>query len=184
MEMDKDAIRIALSSDGSQLASILLSRIKLVDLESKKCLSDLKFAHPLWWEGQVLFAINGTDIVLHNSDSKKSWRISPNNISGTQASIMNSDGSKSWLVSVTCSQLKLPMVFVPITNKRSYQDASQFSRWSISKDNAWILDQSDRHILWIPQDEISRRCWSSSRGRKIGIETESGKVYIVNISPS
>jgi WD40 repeat protein len=142
--VDDDVFHIALSPDGSQLASLSPFHMKLWDLESEGCLAHLKFDRLLQAEARISFATNATGVSvfkLTNTGGAQSWRISPN-------PIKNSDGTKSWftshLLTYFVSQMwrpiypnhtgnpvnnrydtTLPMVFckfVPTTEKWSNQD--------------------------------------------------------------
>ena len=188
--VDDDVFRIALSRDGSQLASLSPSEMKLWDLKSQECLAHLQFDRPLRRQAQVLFAPNATSVsILMTCDSTQSWRISLNhNIDLTRNFIKNSDGTKSRLISIRRSRryngiatgiaAKLPIVFVPTT---SNQDAlAPCQSYSCDTDGEWILDQDGRHVLWIPPDENPRKFWSSVKGKKVLVQTESRKVYFVN----
>jgi hypothetical protein len=182
--VDDDTFRIALSSNGSRFASLSPRRMILWDLESEVCLAILEFVHPLLEEQQVSFAIKGTSVSLENAYGIKSWCISPSrNLNGTSYSIEN--GTKCWLVAPSYRNTKLPMIFLPITEERSYQSSSAPSQsYSCNRDCEWIMDQDGRRILWIPPDERPQKSWNNSNGRKVVVETESGKVYIVDFSLS
>jgi WD40 repeat protein len=188
--------QIALSPDGSLLASLSPFHMKLWDLESKECLAHLEFDSQLKMQAQISFAINATSISILKSDGTQSWHISPNhNIDLTTESIKNSDGTKSWLISRPSPRLtiqdyhialgregtKLPMVFVPSMQERSNQDASApCQSYRCDTDDEWILDQDERRVLWIPPDERPRKIWCFRCEKKVLIKTESGKVYFVN----
>jgi hypothetical protein len=192
---------IALSPDGSQLASLSSFHMKLWDLDSEGCLAHLEFDSPLEVQVQISFSTNATSIsLLKNSGSTRSWLISPNqNIDPTQHSIKNSDGTKGWLVShplmypwhfspwhislkMNREGTKLPMVFVPTMEEQSDRDASAPRQlYHCDMDNEWILDQDKRRVLWIPPDERPRKIWNCFEHEK-KVLVQSGKVYIVNFS--
>ena len=227
-----EVFHIALSHDGSQLASLSPSHMNLWDLKSEGCLAHLEFDRPLQAQAQISFTTNATCVsVLKNSNGVQSWGISPNhNIDLTRNSIKNSDNTKSWLIShpltsptvqrwkdnnntalikdpITnqnnCKGTKLPMIFFPTTEEQSNPNPSvpcQFYRcdsngeWILDQDgrcvlwtdSEWILDQDRRRVLWIPPDERPQTIWNSFKHKKqiIAIQTESGKVYIVNFLTS
>jgi hypothetical protein len=68
------------------------------------------------------------------------------------------------------------MVFDPITEKESNQDAPQ-QFYCCDKDGEWMLDHRSRRVLWIPPDERPQEI--KEHGRVAIIRTESGKEYIV-----
>jgi WD40 repeat protein len=209
--IDNNVFYIALSPDGSQLASLSLSHMKLWDLKREGCLAHLQFDKPLRVQAQISFATgNATSVsVLKNSDGTQSWCIFPNhNIDLTRHSIKNSDGTKSWLISrplkshrrqhispnynihltgdpiMNSGITKLPMVFVPTTEERSNQDIPALCQsYRCDTDGEWILDQDGRRILWIPPDERPQQIWNCFKcEKKVLIQTEGGKVYFVNFS--
>jgi WD40 repeat protein len=195
---------IALSPDGSQLAALSPSHMKLWGLKPARCLAHLEFDGPLQVEAQISFGIDGISVsLMKNSGGTQSWRISPNhNIDLTTDPIKNNDGTKSWLISRPLESYaaqmrphgsrdlienrdgtKLPMIFVPTTEELSNEDASApCQSYRCDTDGEWILDQDGRRVLWIPRDERPRKIWNSFKLEKkvIAIQTESGKVYIVN----
>jgi hypothetical protein len=209
--IDADVFHIALSPDGSQLASLSPYHIKLWDLKSEGWLAHLESDQPLWVQAPISFSTNAISFSvsdLKNSDNVQSWRISPNhNIYLTENPIKNSDGTRSWLTfhpsTYFATQMwqhiyrnytgnpinnrhgaKLPMVFVPTTEERSNQDASApCQSYRYDTDDEWILAQDRRRILWIPPDERPRKVWNIIKCEKVMvIQTESGKVYYVNFS--
>jgi WD40 repeat protein len=210
--VDDDVFHIALSPDGRQLASLSSSHMKLWDLESEGCIAHLQFGSPLQAQlkAQISFSTNTTNVcILKNSNGAQSWRISPNaNIDLTENPIKNGDGTKSWLIARPLTHrwrispysytnsikdpiknregTKLPMVFVLTTEERSNQDASApCQSYRCDTDGEWILDQDGRCVLWIPPDERPRKIWGGfKREKKVFVQTESGKVYIVNFSQS
>jgi WD40 repeat protein len=188
-----DVFNIALSPDGSHLASLSPSNMKLWDPKGEGCLAHLEFDRPLQVEPQISFSINGTSVSLLKNSGTQNWRIAPNhNIDLTIYSIRNSDGTKSRLISDRRSQMKslddgdgtmLPMVFVPTTDEWPNQDAPALCRsYRCDTDGEWILDQDGMRVLWIPPDERPRKFWCFKRERKILIQTENGKIYFVNFS--
>jgi hypothetical protein len=141
--------------------------MKLWDLASKICLAHLEFHRPLHVGVQISFATNATSIFrLKHSGGIQSWRISHNhNIDGT----------------------KLPMVFGPIMEGCFNWNASTpWKSYHYDTDGEWILDQDERHILWMPLDERPQKIWSSFKRetKVIAIQTKNGQVYIVNFSQS
>ena len=189
--IDDDVFHIALSPDGSQLASLSPSHMKLWDWKSEGCLAHLEFDRPLQVQVQISFSANATSLsILKNGVGVQSWCISPNhNIDLTRDSIKNSDGTMSRLISVHHSRArnsdvnKLPIIFVPTTEEWSNWDASMpCQSYHCDTDDEWILDQDGRHVLWIPPDERPMNFWSGFKN--VLIQTESGKVYHVNFSQS
>ena len=179
--IDYDVFHIALSPDGSQLASLSQFDMKLWDLKSKECLAHLEFDSPSGVQVQISFSTNATSITLSkNSGGTRNWLISPNhNIDLSRDSIKNSG----------CTQqdpAKLPILFVPTTEEWSNQDVSApCQSYHCDTDDEWILDQDGRHILWIPPDERPRKIWNGFKcEKKVLIQTESGKVYYVNFLQS
>ena len=195
IKVDHNTSDIGLSPNGSQVASVSQCYIKLWDLESKNCLAllqlqdeDEELAYPQdgnspWWGVRVSFAANGASISLPSAGGTKSWRITDSptrNINLATNSIDNRGGSKSWLVS-PISHTKLPMVFVPIMEMPSDQDASAPSQsYRCDMNGEWMVDQHGRRVLWIPPDERPRGYESNRFGSKVVVETESRKVYIVD----
>ena len=174
--VDHNVFCIALSPDGSQLASLSPSHMKLWDLKSEECLAHLKFNRQLKVQAQISFSTNATSVsILKNSDGMQSWCISHNpKFHLTRAYIKNSGSTQ-----------QLPMVFVPTSNGQSNQDATvPCQSYHCDTDDEWILDQDGRHILWIPPDERPRKFWGFTCEKKVLVETESGKVYIVNFLQS
>jgi hypothetical protein len=196
--VDGDVLHIALSPDGSQFASLSPSHMQLWDLKSEGCLAHLEFRWRLQVQAQISFSTNAKSVsVLENNGDVRSWCISPNHSSDlTENSIENNDGT-NWLIShplesspyiyypncttdliENCEGTKLPMVFVPTTEERLIQDASApCQSYHHDMDDEWILDQDGRRVLWIPPDERPRKIWGGfKRGKKVHIQTESGKV--------
>jgi WD40 repeat protein len=188
IDVDDNVFYVTLSPDGSQLASLSSSHMKLWHLKRSRCLAHLEFDRCLQAKAQISFATNGTGVsLLKNSGGTQSWRISPNhNIDLTRNSIKNSDGTKSRLVSAHCSNggtTKLPIVFVPIIEERSNWDTSvPCQSYHYKADSEWILDQNGRRVLWIPPDERPQRIWK--HGKVMAIQTESKKVYFVKFLQS
>jgi hypothetical protein len=189
--IDKNVFYIALSPNGSQLASLSPSHMKLWDRKSEGCLAHLEFDKPLQVQVQISFSTNTTSLsILKNGVGMQSWCISPNhNIDLTRDSIKNSDGTMSRLISVHHSRArnsdvnKLPIIFVPTTEEWSNWDASvPCQSYHCNTGGKWILDQDGRCVLWIPPDERPRKFWSGFK--KVLIQTESGKVYHVNFLQS
>jgi hypothetical protein len=163
-----------------------------LDLTSTKCLALLQFDDPLVDKVQVSFSINGTRVFLKEGGGTKSWCwcISPtHNINQISDCIENGDGTKSCVFSnnsQVSSKSLFPMIFVPMRGQLNQEASgqSQFCRWDW--DGEWILNEYGRQVLWIPPDERPRS-WSDScgrSGRKVVIETESGKGYIVDVPSS
>jgi WD40 repeat protein len=172
--VDYDVFHIALSPDGSQLASLSPSRMILWDLASEGCLAHLEFDRPLPMNAQISFGINGTRVSLLKNSGTESWRIS------SRDSITNSSTLR-WR-----DHTKRPMVFDPTTEEQSNQDASMpCQSYRCDRDSEWILDQDGRRVLWIPPDERPRKFWSGFKcEKKVLVQTESGKVYYVNFLQS
>jgi WD40 repeat protein len=174
IEMDNDVFHIALSSDGSRLVCLSSSDIKLLDLEreaGERCLAHLELDYlPPQKPQDCQFSIDGMRVSIEGGCHTKSWLISPNDFDTNGGSL-------------------LPMVFVPITQERPCHsqnpDAFAASQsYRCAKDGEWILDQHGSHVLWIPPDERLRRIWSKRCGRKVVVQTEGGKIYIVDFSSS
>jgi WD40 repeat protein len=174
--VDDDVFHIALSPDGSRLASLSFSHMKLWDPESNGCLAHLEFDRPFQVKAQISFSTNAKSVSVLNNSGTQSWRIRTPRISqaARRSRMKNGDATK------------LPIVFVPTTEERSNQNASapcQFYR--CDTDGEWILDQDGRRVLWIPPDERPQRSWNNfKREKKVLIQTESGKVYFVDFSQS
>jgi WD40 repeat protein len=199
ISIDDDVFHIALSPDGSQLASLSSFHMKLWDLESEGCLAHLEFDCPIEVHAQISFSSNATSVYVLTNSGTQSWCISPSdNIDLTRDVIENSDGTKSWLISHPLmhrwrrhiylrngiknhDSTKLPMVFVTTREKQSNQDASvPCYSYHCNTNSEWILDQDGRHILWIPPDERPQSMWGGFKlEKKVLIQTESGKVYFV-----
>ena len=165
IKVDADAFYIALSPNGSQLASLSSYHMQLWDLRSDECLACLKFHKRVEKQARVLFSADATSISILDCDDMESWRIS--------ASHPQTRSFKT-------------IVFVRIPKQQSNQDASaprQSYRCDI--DDEWILDEDGRRILWIPPDERPRGIFGGfKREKKVLVQTESGKVYFVNFSQS
>ena len=77
------------------------------------------------------------------------------------------------------------MIFVSTTEEQSNQDASTpCQSYRYEMDSEWILDQDGRHILWMPPDERPREIWCFKCKKKVLIQTEGGKVYLVDFFQS
>jgi hypothetical protein len=138
--IDADMFHIALSPNGSQLASLSPTHMKLWDLKSEGCLAHLEFDWKLQGQAQISFATNATSVsILEDIYGTRSWYISRNHdIDLTRHSIK---GSTQWWQEHT----KLPMVFVPTTEERSNQDAPvPCHSYCCDTDGEWILDQDWR----------------------------------------
>jgi hypothetical protein len=172
--VDDDVFHIALSPDGSQLASLSPSHMKLWDLKSERCLACWDFGDPLEVQVQISFSTDATCVSVLNNSGTQSWRI--------HTSRKFARGSRTKKSDTT----KLPMIFVPTTEERSNQDASALCRsYHCNTDDEWILDQDGRRVLWIPPDERPRKVWNTIKCEKVMvIQTESRKVYRVNFSQS
>jgi hypothetical protein len=193
IKVDNDILNIALSPDDSRLVSLSPRHVKLWDLETKECLAHLEFDSALGGKAGVSFASHGASVSVEHNGRSRWWHISPASHINWTTSVLNSDGTKSWLIcDGTMSWLTYypwtkpsgcrnehRMVFVPITEKQSNQDAPQQSY--CDKDGEWMLDQHSRRVLWIPPDERPQE--TKKHGRVTIIRTESGKNYIV-IPPS
>jgi hypothetical protein len=172
--IDTDVLHIALSPNGSQLASLSPSHMKLWDLKSEGCLAHLEFHWKLQGQAQISFATNATSVsVLEDIYGTRSWCISHNhNIDLTRS-------NTQWWQDHT----KLPMVFVPTMEEWSNQDASTpCYSYRCDTDGEWILDQDWGQVLWIPPDERPREFLCFKHKKKVLVHTESGKVYLVNFS--
>jgi len=159
--VDNDVLEIALSPDDSRLVSLSPRNVNLWDLETKECLAYLEFYTEFGGKARVSFASRGASVSVEDNGRSRWWRISP-------ASHINQ------------SRNKHRMVFVPIADKESNQDAPQQSYYC-DKDGEWMLDHRGRRVLWIPPDERPQEI--KKHGRVAIIRTESGKEYIV-IPPS
>jgi WD40 repeat protein len=186
--IDHNVFDIALSPDGSQLASLSLAQslasrsltsrspsyMKLWDLKRARCLAQLEFDMPLQAQAQISFTTNATSVSVLQNSGTQSWCISPNhNIDLTKNPIKNSDGTKSWLIvhpnhntkwirfSIKNREsTKLPMVFVPTMEEQSNQGApAPCQSYHCNTDGEWILGQDGRRVLWIPPDERPRKFW-------------------------
>ena len=192
--IDDNVFHIALSPNGSQLASLSSCHMKLWDLESEEWLAHLEFDSPLEGQAQISFSTDVTVSILEKSHGMQSWHISSNhNVDLTRNFIKNSDSTMSWLIPPSwkslenCDGIKLPMVFIPTTEEQSNQDVSTPCQpYHCDMDDEWILDQDRRGVLWIPPDERpSRKIWNGFKcEKKVLVQTESGKIYFVKFLQS
>ena len=158
-----DVFSIALSPDGTQLASLSPHHIELWDWKSTRHLAKLEFNMPFEVQAQISFATTTSVSVLQNSNGAHNWCISPNYSTKT----------------------RLPMIFVPTTEERSNQNASTpCQSYHYKMDSEWILDQDGRRVLWMPPDERPREIWCFKCKKKVLIQTEGGKVYFVDFFQS
>ena len=180
IEVDDDVLGIALSSDDSRLVSLSRYRVKLWDLETKEYLAHLTFDGVLDDEAQVSFSSDGASVCVKHSGGTKWWGITPASRSNrTTPVIRNNDGTKSLPIGHSRSRTKQRMISVPIAEKSSNQDVSRPRQsYRCNEDGEWILDQNGRRVLWIPPDERPQE--TQMYGRKVIIQTESGKIYIVD----
>ena len=172
--VDSDVFHIALSPNGSRLASLSSFYMKLWDLASRRCVACLKFGMPLGQGTQISFGVDGTSVsLLKDGGDTKDWVISAHHRDLLTMTLEDGVGTE------------LPMVFVPTgsAEKRSNPDASvPFQLYR--DDGEWILDRNGRRVLWIPPDERPQDIWNNKFGRRkqVLIKTESGKVYFVTFS--
>jgi WD40 repeat protein len=171
--VDRYVVHIALSPDGSQLASLSSLHMKLWDLKSGGCFAHLQSDGPLWRTAQISFSTNAS-ISISNNSNTWSWRIHKSRDSAQRSRTQNGGATK------------LPMVFIPTTEERTNEDAPTPCRsYRCDKDDEWILDHDGRHVLWIPPDERPQKVWNTIKCEKVMvIKTESGKIYHVNFSQS
>ena len=169
--IDNDMFHIALSPNGSQMASLSPYHMKLWDIKSQGCLAHLNFEKQLQKQVQISFSIDGTSVsILKNSDGTQSWCISRNHT--------RQNHTQRWQ-----NHTKLPMVFVPTMAEQSNQNESMhYQSYRCDMNGEWILDQDERCILWIPPDERPRIFLCFKHKKKVLVQTESGKVYFVNFS--
>ena len=167
-----DALQIALCPDGSQLASLSPFDMELWDLKSEGCLAHLEFDDPLKEQVQISFSTDATSVSVLKHNGTQSWRIHTSHNSTWFSQTKNGDATK------------LPKVFVPTMKEQSNLYASMpCQSYRCYKDGEWILDLDGRRILWIPPDERPRMIWNCFKHeKKVLMQTESGKVYIVNFS--
>jgi WD40 repeat protein len=172
--IDDNVFHIALSPNGSRLASLSPYHMKLWNLKRKRCLAHLEFDDPLEVQVQISFSSDATSVSVLNNSGTQSWHIHTSHKFARGSQTKNSDATK------------LPMIFVPTTEERSNQDASAPCRsYHCNKDDEWILDQDGRRVLWIPPDERPQNVWNTIKCEKVMvIQTESGKVYRVNFLQS
>ena len=192
IDLDRNVFDIALSPDGSQLASLtqslsqsqlapLPSHMKLWDLKTERCIANLELDGPLWEQAQISFSTNATSVYILKNSGMQSWCISPNH-NLTENPIKNGDGTKSWLT-LNHEGTKLPMVLVPTMTEWPNWDASvPCQSYCCDMDDEWILDQDGRHVLWIPPDERPRKFFCFKNEKKVLVHTEGGKVYYVHFS--
>ena len=186
--VDGDVFHIALSPNGSQLASLSSSHMKLWDLKSERWLAHLEFDKQLQVQAPILFVPGATSVSVLTNRGTKSCHISPNHNIGNH--IMNHDSTTSWLISrnpntiqtrnrmKNCDGTRLPMVFVPKWSNQSAFVPCQSYRCDM--DDEWILDQDGRRVLWIPPDERPRKFLCFEHEKKVLVLTEGGKVYFFN----
>jgi hypothetical protein len=128
IKVDNDVLDIALSPDDSRLVSLSPRHVKLWDLETKKCLAHLEFDSALGGKERVSFASDGASVSVEHNGRSRWWRIqSPASHINRTTSIWDHDGTKSWLICSIHSDCRNThrMVFVPIAEKQSNQNAPQ-----------------------------------------------------------
>jgi WD40 repeat protein len=158
------SFHVAISSDGTYIASISHSRIRLWSLPAGKCLAQLGL-DDLRRMSTVYFGADGSSVLVTAEDGcTKTWRISP-------ASLLDRDP--------TNETASLPMVLVPIHEEWSHPDTSAPSQWYHYKEgDAWIVDQNGVRMLWVPPD---RRGYSIDiHGKKVALGTWRGRVCMVD----
>jgi WD40 repeat protein len=164
---------VALSPCGGRLVSLLHSQITLWDLGSGNCLAFL-YCSDLLWRPQIAFAVDGTSVFIHSINKiTHHLHISPAPLSNRH------HGSN------TAEFTSLPLVFIPMQDKSSYQVASVPRKRCRYKGfgSGWILDENGRHLLWLPQDRrCSRGATSGCHGKKIAIATDDDRVYVADFS--
>jgi WD40 repeat protein len=156
---------VALSSDGTRMASFSHVGIELWSLVTGKRLAQLELDHQ--WKSDIAFNVDGSSILITAGDgSTKSWRITP-----TPPPDQRSSSSKT--------SASLPMVLVPM---HPGQDASApliCQSYDYNIGDEWIVGQDGARVLWVPPD---RRGCSIVHGKKVAIGTRGGRVYMVDFS--
>ena len=199
--MDNNVSRIALSPCGNRLVLLSPTYMQLLDLADETCLAYLAFdpqARKGWEVTRVSFALDGMTVFTTGTltiglppkdtvvvPQTRSWRISQ------RALLFKAIHQLTNTVKMEASSVvsSLPMVFgqAVISEKQSHQDSyplDESADYHFDEEGEWILDQNQnqRHVLWIPPDERPRESWRC--GRKVIVQTESGKIYIVDVCVS
>ena len=157
---------VAFSHDSSRLASALLnSTVKIWDASSGACLRTLE-GHSSG-VNSVAFSHDSSRLASASGDSTvKIWDAS----SGACLQTLEGHGgteSSTDLVSILMLQHSNKILIKP------YQSVSQ--RVAVSSDNIWVSDNT-QHQLWLPTEY--RPICSAVSGRRIGLGTGSGKVWL------
>jgi WD40 repeat protein len=172
-KMNCNTSLVALSSDGNRLASVSSIGIDLWSLATGKRLSHLELDDQRQIS-KISFGVDGFSILATIDDgSLRSWRVCSAPSPGRGSSNIKASAS-------------LPMVLAPIRGKRPHQGGTPAltppSQYLCYKHgDEWIVDENGMRILWIPQDR--RNSVSIDvHGRKVGVGTKSGRVYMVDFS--
>ena len=194
LQVNKNVSLIALSPCGNRLVLLSPTDMQLLDLADETCLAYLKFdsqARQGWEVTQVSFALDGVTVYATGTLSNvvpqtRTWRISQRTLL-LKAIHQLTNTVKMESSSVVPSPPNLPMVFgqASISEKQSHQDShplNESTDYHFDEEGEWILDRNQRHVLWIPPDERPRESWI--HGRKVIVQTESGKIYIVDVCVS
>jgi WD40 repeat protein len=164
---------VALSPCGSRLVSRSSSNIILWDLKSGECLAylDIDFPIPLW--PRIAFAVDRTSIFIydHDYDKRQCWHISL------------APSSNRYDFNIT-KFTSLPLVFIPEWTYRVTSVSRQGCHFNNNNlEWGWILDEDEKHLLWLPQDRRSSgRGRSGFHDKKIAIGTNNFRVYVVDFS--
>jgi WD40 repeat protein len=167
-KMKCEAELVALSPDGTRMASVSYSGINLWSLATGKSLSVLQ----LWNRkiSKILFDVDGFSILATDHDGcTMSWRIPtaplPNRLQ------FNHRKSAS-----------LPIFLTPTQTEWTLRNESAPSRcWHYKQGDEWIVDDNEMRVLWVPPGRRDSRS-SDVRGNKIAVGTYSGRVYMVDFS--
>jgi len=125
--------QIAVSSDGSRLASVSRSDITIWDLAVEKPIARLKNS----FQSSVAFSVDRNTILIKNHDHIDHWRITPTPSPGP---------------------FDLPMIFVHILSKPWHNQSHSYY-----PDSEWILSQNKRRMLWLPPNKRARTTDSHRR---------------------
>jgi WD40 repeat protein len=159
---------VALSSDGTRMASVSHTRIELWSIATGKCLARVEHHDSSRRISKIAFDVSGSSVLATFDDSghTQSWSISP-------APLTNSHSSKS---------ATLSMIFVPVQERPSHQSRSTPKQcYYYKRDDEWMTDQEGKRILWVPPN---RRDLSliDFHGSKVAMGVKSRRVYMVDFS--
>jgi WD40 repeat protein len=159
---------VALSPNGTQMASVSYQRIELWSLTTGNRLAQMDFDEPSRKISKIGFDGSGTSIIVTADDGHaKTWDVDRSSSSNRDSSHKKSASS--------------PIVLIPIQKQWTYRGGSAPSQcYRYEGADEWIVDESGMRILWVPPE--GRGDSIDVCGRKVAVGTESGRAYIVDIS--